>query len=208
LRSTGGWAVTTNEHAREALCDLPLLVVASKIERLEVSPVEVLDATLERVNWYEPQLNAFITVMDSSARAAALDAETEIRAGYYRGPLHGIPLSVKDLFATRGVRTSGGSKLFAYYVSEEDATVVSRLQTAGAALFGKTNMLELAYAAVHPDNGVTRNPWDLTRSTSGSSTGSAAAVAAGMGYASLGTDKAGSVRLPASYCGIVGLKPT
>lgn len=197
-----------NEPSREALCDLPLLAVAAKIERLEVSPVEVLDATLERVTRYEPHLNAFITVMDDSARVAARRAEAEIRAGNYRGPLHGIPLSVKDLFAMRGVRTSGGSRLFAANVPEEDATAVSRLQAAGAVVFGKTNMLELAYAAVHPDYGVTRNPWDLTRSTSGSSTGSAAAVAAGVGYASLGTDNAGSVRLPASYCGIVGLKPT
>jgi aspartyl-tRNA(Asn)/glutamyl-tRNA(Gln) amidotransferase subunit A len=197
-----------HDPVREAICDLPLLVVASQIERREVSPVAVLDATLERVRRYEPQLNAFITVMEDSARAAARDAETEIRAGHYRGPLHGMPLSVKDLFATRGVRTSGGSRLFADYVPEEDATVVARLQTAGAVVFAKTNMLELAYAAVHPDYGVTRNPWDLTRTTSGSSTGSAAAVAAGMGYASLGTDNAGSIRLPASYCGIVGLKPT
>jgi aspartyl-tRNA(Asn)/glutamyl-tRNA(Gln) amidotransferase subunit A len=197
-----------NDPVRRSLCDLPLVEVASKIERMEISPVETLDAVLQRVSQVEPQLNAFITIMDDAARREAREAEAEIRAGHYRGPLHGIPLSVKDLFATAGVRTSGGSRLFADYVPDEDATVIARLKRAGAVIFGKNNMLELAYAAVHPDYVVTRNPWDLARSTSGSSTGSAAAVAAGMSYGSLGTDNAGSVRLPASYCGIVGLKPT
>jgi aspartyl-tRNA(Asn)/glutamyl-tRNA(Gln) amidotransferase subunit A len=196
------------EPIRERLCDLDLVTVAGLIRRKEVSPVDVAADVLDRIDRIEPRLNAFITILRESARGQARQAEAEILRGGYRGPFHGIPLTVKDLFETAGVRTTGGSALFADHVPTRDATVVARLKEAGAVIVGKTNMLELAYAAVHPDFGPTRNPWDLTRSTSGSSTGSAAAVAAGMGYGSLGTDNAGSVRLPASYCGIVGLKPT
>ena len=129
-------------------------------------------------------------------------------AGHYRGPLHGIPVSIKDLFATNGIRTTAGSRVLASHVPDYDATVVERLRAAGAIVVGKTNMLEFAYAAVHPDYGPTPNPWDLARSSSGSSSGSAVAVATGMGYGSIGSDTGGSIRLPAAYCGIVGLKPT
>jgi aspartyl-tRNA(Asn)/glutamyl-tRNA(Gln) amidotransferase subunit A len=193
---------------REHLCDLPLADVAARIEAREISPVELTGAVLERIEALNGTLNAFITVLAEQALADAKTAETEMLGGGYRGPLHGIPVSVKDLFATKGIRTTAGSRILANSVPDEDATVVERLHAAGAVIVGKNNMLEFAYASVHPDYGATPNPWDLTRSTSGSSSGSGAAVAAGMGYGSLGTDTGGSIRLPASYCGIVGLKPT
>jgi aspartyl-tRNA(Asn)/glutamyl-tRNA(Gln) amidotransferase subunit A len=193
---------------RTALPDLPLLEVAGAIQRKDLSPVEVVAEVLARIDTLDPALNAYVTVLHDSARAAADQAEQEILRGDYRGPLHGIPISVKDLFATRAIRTTAGSRVLADAVPDEDATVVERLQAAGAILVGKTNMLEFAYASAHPDFGTTKNPWDLARSAAGSSSGSAAAVAAGMGYGSLGTDTGGSIRIPAAYCGIVGLKPT
>ncbi|HET7092942.1 MAG TPA: amidase, partial [Thermomicrobiales bacterium] len=196
------------EPLREDLCDLPLLAVAEGIRRRELSPVAVVDAVLERIAALDGAFNAFITVLPEEAREDARRAEAEIAAGDYRGPLHGVPISIKDLFATRGVRTTAGSRILANNVPDHDATLVERLRTAGAVIVGKTNMLEFAYAAVHPDYGPTPNPWDVRRSTCGSSSGSAAAVTAGMGYGSIGSDTGGSIRLPAAYCGIVGLKPT
>ncbi len=196
------------EPIREHLCDLPLLEIAAKLRQREVSPIEVTQSVLDRVTELDGTLNAFVTVLTERAQEAASRAEVEIAAGSYRGPLHGVPVSVKDLFATAGIRTTASSRILANYVPDEDATVVRRLTDAGAVLIGKTNMLEFAYAAVHPDFGPTPNPWNLDRSTSGSSSGSAAATAAGMGYASIGSDTGGSIRLPAAWCGIVGLKPT
>jgi aspartyl-tRNA(Asn)/glutamyl-tRNA(Gln) amidotransferase subunit A len=197
-----------SEQLRTSLADLPLLDVDAKIAAKELSPVEVTTAALDRLTAVEPELNAFVTVLADSAMAQAQMAEAEILRGDYRGPLHGIPVSAKDLFNTRGVRTSAGSRVLAEHVPDEDATVVTRLNEAGAILIGKNNMLEFAYAAVHPDYGPTKNPWALDRSTSGSSSGSGAAVAAGVGFGSLGSDTGGSIRLPAAFCGIVGLKPT
>jgi len=196
------------EASDQQLCDLSLLDVAALIRQREVSPVEVTAAVLARIATLDERLNAFITVLSDQARRAAGQAEAAIAAGDYRGPLHGVPVSVKDLFATGGIRTTAGSRVLADHMPTETATVVARLVDAGAILVGKTNMLEFAYAAVHPDYGPTRNPWDVSRTTSGSSSGSAAAVAAGMGYGSLGSDTGGSIRIPAAYCGIVGLKPT
>lgn len=195
-------------NVRTALPDLPLLEVAGAIERKQLSPVEVVAEVIARIDSLDPALNAYVTVLHDDARAAADQAEAEILRGDYRGPLHGVPVSVKDLFATRAIRTTAGSRVLADAVPDEDATVVERLKAAGAILIGKTNMLEFAYASAHPDFGTTKNPWDLARSTAGSSSGSGAAVAAGMGYGSLGTDTGGSIRIPAAYCGIVGLKPT
>ncbi|MEA2523163.1 MAG: amidase [Thermomicrobiales bacterium] len=185
-----------------------LVETAGAIARREVSPVELIEATLRRIEALNPILNAYITVLGDQARVAAKIAEREIAAGAYRGPLHGIPVSVKDLFWTKGVRTTGGSRLLADFVPEEDATIVARLRDAGAILVAKANLLELAYAVAHPDYGPTKNPWGLTRTASGSSGGSAAAVAAGMDFGSFGSDTAGSIRLPASFCGAVGFKPS
>jgi aspartyl-tRNA(Asn)/glutamyl-tRNA(Gln) amidotransferase subunit A len=185
-----------------------LVETAGAIERREVSLVEVVEAALRRIEGLNPILNAYITVLGDEALAEARTADREIAAGDYRGPLHGIPVSVKDLFWTKGIRTTGGSRLLADFVPEEDATIVARLRAAGAILIAKANLLELAYAVAHPDYGPTKNPWDLTRTASGSSGGSAAAVAAGLDFGSFGSDTAGSIRLPASFCGAVGLKPT
>lgn len=189
--------------------DLPTLsATAERIARRQISPVEVTAATLELLARHEPTLNAFITTLPAEALAAARVAEGEIMRGHYRGPLHGIPLSLKDLLRTQGVRTTAGSRILADYIPDRDAAVVSKLAAAGAVVIGKTNMLEFAYGEVAPDFGPSRNPWHTDYGTSGSSSGSAAAVAAGLGYASIGSDTGGSIRLPAAFCGIVGLKPT
>ena len=196
------------ETLRTQLADLPLVEVAAKIAARELSPVEATRAALDQIAALDDTLNAFVTVLTERALAEAKTAEVEIGAGRYRGPLHGVPVSVKDLFLTARIRTTASSRVLADHVPDEDATIVRRLREAGAIIIGKTNMLEFAYAAVHPDFGPTPNPWDLKRSSSGSSSGSAVAVAAGMGYGSIGSDTGGSIRLPAAYCGIVGLKPT
>ena len=185
-----------------------LVATSSAIARRERSPVEVVEAALERIQALNPILNAYITVLADEAMGAARAAEREIGAGRYRGSLHGIPVSVKDLFATCGVPTTSGSRVLADWVPMEDAGVVRRLREAGAVIVAKANMLEFAYAAVHPDFGPTKNPWDLTKTASGSSGGSAAAVVAGMDFGSFGSDTAGSIRIPACFCGATGLKPT
>jgi len=182
--------------------------IAGHISRREVSPVEVTQNVLDRIHRLEPQLNAFITVMAESALRTARSAESEIVAGRYRGALHGVPISLKDLFLTRGVRTTAGSTVLAEQVPTRDATVVRKLRSAGAIVVGKANMLEFAYGEVCPAYGPSRNPWNLEYGTNGSSSGSAAAVAAGLGFASMGSDTGGSIRLPAAFCGIIGLKPT
>ena len=185
-----------------------LATIAERIALRQISPVAVTAAALDRLAQYEPVLNAFITTLPDEALVAARVAEVEITRGEYRGPLHGVPISLKDLFLTRGIRTTAASRILADHVPTADATVVKRLAAAGAILIGKTNMLEFAYGEVAPAFGPSRNPWHTDYGTSGSSSGSAAAVAAGLGYGSLGSDTGGSIRLPAAYCGIVGLKPT
>ena len=196
----------TQEEPRSGLPSLA--ETSAAIARRELSPVEVMQAALERIGALNPVLNAHITVLADEAMGAARAAEREVAAGRYRGPLHGIPVSVKDLFATRGVPTTSGSRLLADWVPTEDAAVVRRLRDAGAVIVAKANMLEFAYAAVHPDYGPTKNPWDLTKTASGSSGGSAAAVVAGLEFGSFGSDTAGSIRIPACFCGATGLKPT
>ncbi len=194
---------------------LPFLTIselAALIGTRQVSPVEVTEAYLERIDEVEERVNAFITMMTDEALEAARRAEQAIQAGQYLGPLHGVPIGLKDLFYTRGVRTTAGSqvKRWAEFVPKEDATVVARLRQAGAIILGKLNLHEFAAGATsyNPHYGPCRNPWDLSRITGGSSGGSGAAVAAGLCAAAMGTDTGGSVRIPAALCGVVGLKPT
>lgn len=158
----------------------------------------------------QQHLNAFITITESEARAAAIQLDDELKAGNDRGPLHGIPIALKDLFYTRGVRTTAGSPLFADFVPDTDAAVVEQLRAAGAVSIGKTNLHELAFGITskNPHYGAVLNPLDQRRLAGGSSGGSAAAVAAGMVPMALGTDTGGSIRIPAAFCGICGLKPT
>ena len=187
---------------------------AGQLSRLysakEVSPVEVVDAQLARINATEPALNSFITLLPEAAQAAARRAETEIQAGKHRGPLHGIPVGLKDLYNTAGVRTTSGSRIFDNFVPQEDCTVAARLLRAGAILLGKLNMHPLAYGPTgeNSDYGHMHNPWDPEVVAGGSSGGSGSAVAAGQCTIATGSDTGGSIRIPAAFCGIVGFKPT
>jgi aspartyl-tRNA(Asn)/glutamyl-tRNA(Gln) amidotransferase subunit A len=180
------------------------------LRRRQISPVELTTTCLNRIEELNPTINAFITIMRDSALAEARAAEAEINAGNWRGPLHGIPIGLKDLIDTAGVKTTCASALFADRVPTEDAFIVQRLKSAGAVLIGKQNMQEFAYGGTSTSSyfGPVRNPWDTDRIAGGSSGGSAAAVATGMCFAAIGTDTGGSVREPAAFCGIVGLKPT
>lgn len=197
--------MASQDITRMAMEQLGALVAKGK-----VSPVELVEAYLARVEKLNPKLNAYMTVMAETARAEARAAEEEIRKKKYRGPLHGIPIALKDNIYTKGVRTTAGSKVLADYVPAEDATVVERLRAAGAIVLGKTGMHEFAYGVTcdNPFYGPVRNPWDTTRIPGGSSGGSAAAIAAGMCAAALGSDTGGSIRIPAALCGVAGLKPT
>jgi aspartyl-tRNA(Asn)/glutamyl-tRNA(Gln) amidotransferase subunit A len=174
----------------------------------QFSPLALTETYLERIGRFDPTLNCFITVTAEQALAAARRATEEFKVGLDRGPLSGIPVAYKDLMATAGIRTTSGARIHSDRIPERDATVVRHLSEAGAVSLGKLNMLEFAYGVVHRDFGPTRNPWNLQYSTGGSSTGSGAAVAAGLCLGSLGTDTGGSIRLPAAWCGVVGLKPT
>ena len=187
---------------------LTLAGAAEAIRTRALSPVDLVTRQLEVIEARNPQLNAYVTVMVDQALQDARRAEAEIALGEYRGPLHGIPVSLKDLIYTAGTPTTASSPILRDFVPNHDATVTTRLKAAGAIIIAKANMLEFAYGEVHPAFGPSRNPWNLGYGTSGSSSGSAAAVAAGLDFGSLGSDTGGSIRLPAAYCGIVGLKPT
>jgi len=187
-----------------------ILEAAQSLRQRTVSSVELTEAALRRTGETNPKLNAMITVLDQSARAQAHAADAELARGTDRGPLHGIPIAVKDVFETRGVRTTAGSVIFMHHVPDRDATVVEKLAAAGAVLIGKTGMHELAYGVTsnNPHFGAVRNPWDTDRIPGGSSGGSGAAVSADMVFMAMGTDTGGSIRIPAAFCGTVGLKPT
>jgi aspartyl-tRNA(Asn)/glutamyl-tRNA(Gln) amidotransferase subunit A len=181
-----------------------------RLRRREISPVELTRACLDRIAKLNPALNAFITVTAESALAEARAAEIEISRGEWRGPLHGIPIALKDLIDTAGTRTTAASGLYQHRVPTEDAEVVRRLRQAGAVILGKNNLHEFAYggSSLVSFFGDVHNPWNTGHIAGGSSGGSAAAVAAGLCYAAIGTDTAGSIREPAALCGCVGIKPT
>lgn len=178
---------------------------AAEIHSGIIAPTELVAETLERIDTLDGDLKAFVTVMRDQAYGDAERLERELRTGLYRGPLHGIPIGVKDIISVKGVRTTAGSKVLADNVSQEDAMVVEQLRKNGAIIIGKTNTHEFAYGTYTPP---TRNPWDHERVPGGSSGGSAVAVATGMSLGAIGTDTGGSIRIPAACCGVTGLKPT
>jgi aspartyl-tRNA(Asn)/glutamyl-tRNA(Gln) amidotransferase subunit A len=202
--------VGTTASAQEDLCFTPATELAARIRRRELSPVELMGAVLARIERLQPRLNAYTVVYPDRALAAARRAEADVTAGRTLGPLHGVPFSVKDMVASEGMRLTFGSCMFEHNVAGHDAVAVQRLKAAGGIAIGMTAMGEFGHKAFNdsPLWGVTRNPWRLDLTTGGSSGGAAAAIAAGMGPLGIGTDYAGSVRIPASCCGIVGLKGT
>ncbi|TDI26059.1 MAG: amidase [Acidobacteria bacterium] len=191
-------------------CDHPIHRLATAIDTRAVSVREVVEATLTRIADRDRSLRAFTTVLGDSARVDAEGADREITAGRYRGPLHGVPVSIKDLIDVVGVPTTAASRVTGRAPAGSDAPVVARLRAAGAILIGKCNLHEFAFGTTGEDSsfGQTLHPCDPTRSPGGSSGGSAVSVAAGMAFATLGTDTGGSIRIPAAACGLVGLKPT
>ena len=184
--------------------------LAADLRARKVSSRELVTQSLWQIERLDSKLNAFITVTAETALREADELDRELASGFDRGPLHGIPIAHKDLMRTKGVRTTAGSRIYADYVPQRDAAIVTRLREAGAVSLGKTGLHELAYGITsnNPHFGAIHNPWDLARIPGGSSGGSAAAVAAGMVPFTTGTDTGGSIRVPASFCGIVGLKPT
>jgi len=187
-----------------------ILHAAESLRARRVSSVELTTAALARIDRHNPSLKAFITVTPEQALEQARQADSERAAGQDRGPLHGIPVAVKDLFFTRGVRTTAGSRVYENFVPDYNAAVVDKLLSAGAVMLGKLNMHEMAYGitSANPHYGAVANPWNAAHSPGGSSGGSGTAVAVGMVYAAMGSDTGGSIRIPASFCGVVGLKPT
>ncbi len=193
----------------EELAYLGIAELSPRLARRELSPVALCRALLDRCDRLGPRLNAFITLAPDRILAEAAAAERELAAGRPRSPLHGVPIAVKDLCWTRGERTTGGSKVLADFVPGEDASVVARLRAAGAIVFGKTNTPEFAYGPLNEYHyGPSRNPWDLDRFAGGSSMGAAAALAGGLVPGALGSDTGGSIRGPAHWSGVTGLKPT
>lgn len=196
--------------ASQDLSSLTLKAASDLLRRKAASPVELTQACLNRIDRYNSTLKAFITVTGDQALKTAREMESEQRHGKWRGPLHGVPIALKDNIDTAGVRTTAASELFKDRVPSEDAEVVHRLKTAGAIILGKLNLHEFAYGGTSDVSyfGAVHNPWALDHISGGSSGGSAVATAADLCYGSLGTDTAGSVRIPSSYCGVVGFKPT
>ena len=196
--------------AANDILEIPLTDLGALLAARKLSSCEAVQAALARLEQVEPRLNAFITVLGEQSVAAAKKADDEIARGNYRGPLHGVPVTIKDMFETAGVRTTGASKIFADWIPEQDSALVEQLRAAGAIIVGKTNLDEFGHGGTSTLShyGPVHNPWDTERIAGGSSGGSAAAVAARIGPLSYGTETGSSVRRPASYCGITGFKPT
>jgi len=192
------------------LCHLSVAELSRLIRKKEVSPADVVEAHLNLIEALEPALNSFITLLPKKAMEEAKEAEREIQAGQYRGPLHGIPIGLKDLFYVKGVRNTSGSKIFDHFVPDFNSAMALKLKEAGAILLGKLNLHQFAYGTTgeNPDYGNMHNPWNLERITGGSSGGSASAAASGQCTLTMGTDTGGSIRIPSALCGLVGLKPT
>jgi len=204
------WAVTPALSQSQDLTGLTLKKASELLRSKGTSPVELTEACLKRIERLNPAVNAFITVTRESALATAREMEAEARRGKWRGSLHGIPIAIKDNIDTAGVRTTGASELFKDRIPTEDAEVVRMLKSAGAIVLGKLNLHEFAYgpSAAVSYFGPVHNPWGLDRISGGSSGGSAAAIAAGLCFGTLGTDTGGSIRIPSSHCGTVGLMPS
>ncbi len=205
--------IRARTSVKKSLLDISNLTIkhlSKLIASRETSCSEVVDATIRRIEKLNPKLNAFITILDESARREAKHADSLIKRGEYLGPLHGIPISLKDLIYIKGARSTSGSKILADFVPNYDSTVTRKLRKAGAIIVGTNNLHEFAsgITGINPHYGPSRNPWDIDRMSGGSSGGSAVAVSCGMSLASIGTDTSGSIRVPASLCGIFGLKPT
>ena len=192
------------------LCGLTVTQASQALRTKDISAVELTQSYLERIEALNPKINAYITVTAERALDDAQRASDELIAGKARGPLHGVPIGLKDLYETAGIRTTGGSKFHADHIPAQDCPAAQRLREAGTILLGKLNTHEYAYGVTtnNPHYGATRNPWNLDHIPGGSSGGSGAAIAAGLATATLGTDTGGSIRMPASVCGVVGFKPT
>src|SRR5215216_7922671 len=190
--------------------NLTIEQLSKDISSGDISPLDLIEDTLERIAKLNPKLHAFITILEDYARQDAKNAELEIKQGKYKGPLHGIPVSLKDLIYMKGVRSTSGSKILSNFVPNYDSTIVKKLKNAGAIIVGMNNTHEFACGMtnINPHYGSSKNPWDIDRMSGGSSGGSAVAVSAGMTTASIGTDTSGSIRVPSSLCGVFGLKPT
>ncbi len=184
--------------------------MAAAIRLREISPVEVMASVFRRIDEVNPRVNAFCTLLEASAMAEARRAEAQVMQGEVSGRLHGVPVSIKDLIFTSGVRTTGGSPIFENFVPDRDAIVVERLKAAGAIIVGKTNTSEFGWVAITDNRlfGPTRNPWNTERTPGGSSGGAASSVALGVTPLAIGSDGGGSIRIPASFCGIFGIKPS
>ncbi len=209
------WSVTANaaqapSPADDDLTALTLVEASARIHNKSVTPTQLTRAILARIAVYDPKVNAYITVMSDQALQQAAMLDEEQRAGKFRGPLHGIPIALKDNIDTAGIRTTAASPMYRNRIPDEDAQIAKRLKTSGAIVLGKLNLHEFALGCTGDVSyfGPCRNPWSLDRVTGGSSSGSGAAVATDLCYAALGTDTGGSIRVPSSWCGIVGLKPT
>ncbi|MDP9289678.1 MAG: amidase family protein, partial [Thermoproteota archaeon] len=197
-------------EAKELTTVTTIQQLSNRIQNGELSPSELVGVCLDKIKKFDSSLNAFITVLEDHARQEAANAEKQIKQGIYLGPLHGIPFSIKDVIYAKGVRCTAGSKIMSDYISKIDATSVVKMKKAGAILIGTNNTHEFACGItnVNPHYGSSRNPWSTSKLSGGSSGGSGVAVAACMVPVSLGTDTSGSIRVPSSLCGVVGLKPT